>query len=144
MAARSVQCGLGPHVTATLPLVAVVEDDQSTLKGLGRVLRAGGYEPAAYSSAEEFLSAPPLRPPICLVLDVKLGGMSGLELLRRLRAIGSTLAVIFMTGVEDSRVHEEAARLGSVGVLSKGCDAEILLDLIREQIPGGAPPDSLC
>lgn len=122
---------MGRVAVAYLPQVVVVEDDSATLKALGRVLRAGGFEPVPYRSAEEFLASPPLRLPVCLVLDIKLGGMSGLDLQRHLRAMGSSLPVIVMTAVDDDRVREESYQLGCTAYLSKESDGEILLDLIR-------------
>jgi FixJ family two-component response regulator len=115
----------------SLPLVVVIEDDRATLKALGRVLRAGGFETAAYSSAEEFLATPPTQHPLCLVVDVQLGRMSGLELQRRLRASAPTLPVIVMTAFEDPRVRAEAQRLGCAGFLDKSADIEDLLNLLR-------------
>ena len=115
----------------TPPLVAVVDDDPSMLKALGRVLGAGGFEPVLYASAEQFLDSPPVRLPTCLVLDVKLGGMSGLELHRRLRALGSTLPVIMLSALEDPPVRDEAFRLGCVAYLDKEADVGKLVDSIR-------------
>ena len=66
-----------------MSLVVVIEDDPGSQKTLARVLRTGGYEAAIYGSAEDFLSSPPESPPIGLLLDVHLGGMSGLDLQRR-------------------------------------------------------------
>jgi FixJ family two-component response regulator len=113
------------------PLVAIVEDDPATLKALGRVLRAGGFETAAYSSAEAFLASPPSRAPACLLVDVQLGGMSGLDLQRDLRARGSTVPVIVMTAFEDRHVRSEAYRIGCAGCVDKGDDIDVLLKLLR-------------
>jgi FixJ family two-component response regulator len=113
------------------PLVVVVEDDPATLKALGRVLRAGGFDTATYSSAEAFLDAPPARAPACLLLDNHLGGMSGLDLQRNLRARGSTVPVIVMTAVDDRRIRNEAYRIGCAGCLDKGDDIDVLLKLLR-------------
>jgi FixJ family two-component response regulator len=114
-----------------MPLVAVVEDDPASQKTLARVLRAGGYEAAIYTSAEEFLSAPPQSPPIGLLLDVHLGGMSGLDLQRRLKTQGSTVPVIIITAFDDARSREQAERLGCVAYLRKPCEAETILTLLR-------------
>lgn len=113
------------------PPIAVIEDDVAMLKALTRMLSAGGFDPIPYTSAEDFLSAPPRCQPACLVLDIRLGGMSGLELQRRLNVLGSSLSVVILSGVEDSESREEARRLGCVAYLSKDCDAELLLGLIR-------------
>ncbi len=130
-------------MTTSLPVVVVVEDDAATLKGLARVLRAGGFDAVPYSSAEEFLCSSPTGPLVCLVLDIKLGGMSGLDLMRRLRAWRSSLSIIVMSGIDDARVREETYQLGCAGYLSKQSDAELLLELIRSLMratwPRGIP-----
>ena len=112
-------------------LVVLIEDDIPTLTAMSRLLRVRGYEPASYTSAEAFLDDPPTRRPLCLVLDVNLGGMSGLDLQRRLRALGSDVAVIVMTGVDEPRVRQDALGGGCVACLSKGSGAEALLDLLQ-------------
>jgi FixJ family two-component response regulator len=122
-------------MTTIPPLVVVVEDDVATLRALGRALRAGGFEAAMYSSAEEFLASPPARLPKCLVVDVQLRELSGLELQRRLRALGSTLPVIVMTAFDDPRVRAEAHRMGCAGYLDKGSDFEELLEVIQSISP---------
>src|SRR5262245_56342334 len=113
------------------PLIVVVEDDLATLRALGRVLRAGGFEPATYSSAEAFLAAPPERRPACLLLDIQLGGMSGLQLQRELKARGSTVPVVVMTAFDEQRLRDEAYENGCAGYLDKVADIDELLMLIR-------------
>jgi FixJ family two-component response regulator len=113
------------------PLVVVVEDDPATLRALGRVLRAGGFETATYSSAEAFLDSPPTREPSCLLLDNHLGGMSGLDLQRDLRSRGSRVPVIVMTAFNDRRVRNEAYRIGCAGCVDKADDFDVLLKLLR-------------
>lgn len=120
--------------------VVVVEDDQATLKGLARVLRAGGFHPIPYASAEQFLASPPVQRPVCMVLDIKLGGMTGIDLQRRLRAMGSALAVIILSAVDDDDVRREAYQLGCTAFLAKDTDAEVLLEIIRTlEGPAEAP-----
>ena len=118
-------------MTADSRLIAVVDDDAQLLTALGRVLRACGFEAALYESAEEFLASPQARPLHCLVLDVKLGGMSGLELQQRLNAGGSPVPVVVMTAFDNARVREQAYTLGCAVVLDKQADIEELLTLIR-------------
>jgi FixJ family two-component response regulator len=118
-------------VDASVPLVVVIEDDAAERKALGRVLRAGGFESAAYASAEEFRASPPAQSPLCLVLDVRLGGMSGLDLQRMLRAEGSTLPVIVVSAHDDAELRSEAHRLGCRAYLRKPFAGRTLLELLR-------------
>jgi FixJ family two-component response regulator len=124
-----------------MPLVVVVEDDPASRKTLGRVLRAGGYEAAMYDSAEAFLASPPERAPVGLLLDVHLGGMSGLDLHRYLIASGSTLPVIVITAFDDARTREEAKRLGCVAYLKKPCEAETILNALGRLTIGNHPSE---
>jgi FixJ family two-component response regulator len=114
-----------------MPLVVVIEDDRGSQKTLARVLRTGGFDAAIYASAEEFLASPPQSSPIALLLDIHLGGMSGLDLQRSLRAQGSTLPVIVITAFDDARSREQAERFGCVAYLRKPCEAETILTLLR-------------
>jgi len=113
------------------PLVVVVEDDAASRKTLGRVLRAGGFEEAMYESAEAYLQSPPASDPIALLLDVNLEGMSGIDLLRRLRSAGSTVPVVIITAYDNPRARDEAERLGCVAYLRKPCEAETILTIVR-------------
>lgn len=113
-----------------MPLVVVIEDDLASQKTLARVLRAGGFDAAIYGSAEDYLSSPPVSSPIGLLLDVHLGGMSGLELQRRLKSEGSKLPVIIITAFDDARAREQAERLGCLAYLRKPCEAETILALL--------------
>lgn len=114
-----------------VPLVVVIENDLAMLQALSRVLRAGGFEPAPYRAAEEFLASPPDRRPLCLVLDLHLGQMSGFELQRRLERFGSTLPVVMMTAFDEHRIRDEALRAGCVGYFEKTGEIQGLLDLLR-------------
>jgi FixJ family two-component response regulator len=123
-----------------MPLVVVIEDDPGSQKTLARVLRAGGYEAATYASAEEFLSSPPQSSPIGLLLDIHLGGMSGLDLQRRLREDGSPVPVIIITAFDDARSREQAERYGCVAYLRKPCEAETILALLGRLAEDAPPP----
>lgn len=121
-----------------MPLVVVIEDDAASQKTLARVLRAGGYDAAIFASAEAFLASPPKSSPIGLLLDVHLGGMSGLDLQRRLSTEGSTIPVIIITAFDDSRSREQAERFGCVAYLRKPCEAETILALLGRLADGSA------
>ena len=114
-----------------VPLVVVIENDLAMLRALSRALQAGGFEPAPYRAAEEFLASPPDRRPLCLVLDLHLGQMSGFDLQRRLERFGSTLPVVMMTAFDERRIREEALRAGCIGYFDKSGEIQGLLDLLR-------------
>jgi FixJ family two-component response regulator len=128
-------------MTTLPPLVAVVEDDSQMLRALARMLNASGYEAACYDSAEAFLTSPPGRVPVCLVLDLRLDGMSGVDLQRRLRALGSTLPIVVLTGTDDPRARAESERLGCAGYLTKDGDGDTLPSLIQSLLPDGTVLD---
>jgi FixJ family two-component response regulator len=111
--------------------VIVVEDDVDARRTLARVLETAGYDAQMFASAEEYLAAPPPPSPMGLLLDVHLGGMSGLELQRRLRAAGSNIPIIIITASDDGRSREQAERLGCVAYLLKPCGALAILDALR-------------
>lgn len=111
--------------------IAVVEDDPSMLRSVQRLLNAHGYTTEGYSSAEAYLDRPDTKID-CLVLDVDLGGMSGIELQRRLRASGSRLPVIFVTALEDAALEAEAARTGCVAYLRKPFPSALLIKALEE------------
>ena len=114
------------------PLVALVDDDPGMLKGLARLLNASGYETEVFESAEAFLNRPGDREAACLVLDIHLGGISGIDLRRQLAASGSKLSVIFMTGIDDEAIQQEAIKAGCIAVLHKPFPRHQLIDAIRK------------
>jgi len=101
------------------PVVYVVDDDPAILRLLAELVAAIGLDVAASASAEEFLEAYHACGPGCLVLDVRVPGMSGMELQRQLAAAGSTLPIIFVTGHADVRMAVEAMERGAFGFLEK-------------------------
>ena len=92
--------------------VAVVDDDPSIGRSIQRLLKAHGFAAEVFPSAEAFLDRDPDSCVACLVLDIHLPGMSGLELRRRLTAAGSILPVIFVTAIDDDAVKMAAIQLG--------------------------------
>jgi FixJ family two-component response regulator len=113
-------------------LVAVVDDEQAMLKAIARLLTARGFLVASFASAEAFLDSDITKDAICLVLDIHLNGMSGIELRRRLKAVRSKLPVIFMTAVDDMAVQKEAQDAGCIAYLRKPFPASQLIGAIEE------------
>ncbi len=129
-------------MSKTKTYVAVVDDDESFARALGRLLRAAGFEVHIYPSAEAFLTPTALPPPDCLVLDIQLAGMSGLELQRRLRELGALTPVIFVTAHDATEVREEAQQAGCVAYLRKPVARHTLLEAIAKALPPGTAPAS--
>jgi FixJ family two-component response regulator len=109
-------------------LVAVVDDDVSVRRALTRLLQSADLRVLTYASAAEFLDTGLSSTPECLVLDIHLGGMSGLELLARLRELGHNLPIVIITAHDDAQAREAAARGGCVAYLCKPLDAKVLLE----------------
>ena len=111
--------------------VAIVDDDESLCRSLGRFLRASGIRSVAYPSAEAFLDDAGHPVFQCLVLDVKLGGPSGIELQQRLLAAGETTPVIFITAHDEPGTREQAVAAGCAAYFSKTASGSDVVAAIR-------------
>ena len=112
--------------------VAVVEDDPSMRTSVERLLNAHGFPTESYRSAETFLSRDGASEFGCLVLDIHLKGMSGIELRRRLNNSGVKFPVIFITAVDDDALELEATQVGCVAYLHKPFPAALLIGAINK------------
>jgi FixJ family two-component response regulator len=122
-------------VTPTAATVVVIDDDESVRKALRRLLRSAGMAVTTYASAEEFLAAGDSAAD-CLLLDVRLPGMSGLDLQRLLAESGRDLAVVVMTAHEDQNVRRTALAAGAVDFILKPFDRDRLLDAVGRAVAG--------
>ena len=122
----------------TLGMVAIVEDDVAMRRSIERLLRASGYDTTAFASAEDFLKSVIVDRAIGLVLDIHLGGMSGIELRRRLAAVESPLPVVFITAYDDEVTRREAIAAGCVDYLRKPFDANRLTEALERGRKAGA------
>ena len=111
--------------------VFVVDDDPDVLKGLARLLRSAGLEVATFSSPSEFLEQYDLRAAGCLVLDLAMPGLNGLELQEALTAKGSAIPIIFLTGRGDIPMSVQAMKGGAVDFLTKPIHDEDLLKAVH-------------
>jgi FixJ family two-component response regulator len=118
----------------TAPPVAVVDDDESIRRALYRLLRSDDLAAATFASAHEFLEAHRRQNFACLVLDVYMGRMSGLDLAERLASEGNSLPIILITAHDDEPTRERARRVGVSAYLRKPVDADLLLAAVREAI----------
>src|ERR1700677_1965377 len=116
------------------PLVFVVDDDASMREALSSLIRSAGLRVSTFSSAKEYLLQEPPKVPACLVLDVRLPGMSGLELQRELTAASKAIPIIFITGHGDIPMSVRAMKAGAVEFLAKPFRDKDLLDAIKQAI----------
>jgi FixJ family two-component response regulator len=112
-------------------VVAVIDDDPAMLRAIARLLGAHGFDAEVFESAEAFLRRDAAKEAACLVLDIHLGGMSGIELRRRLTDSGSRLPVIFITAMDDEATRQEAVDAGCVACLRKPFPATQLIGAIE-------------
>ena len=116
---------------AVAPMVFVVDDDPSVRRSLTRLLASAGYTVEAFASAKEFLAREPYAGPCCLVLDVRMPGLSGLELQETLAATGRRMSIVFVTGHVDVPMSVRAMKRGAADLLTKPVDAKDLLAAIQ-------------
>ncbi len=123
---------VGAQVIAETETVYVVEDDTSLSNAVRRLLKSAQYRVFTFASAEEFYRSDFRNSPGCLLLDIRLPGISGFELQAQLLDSGIRLPVIFMTGQDRAGMEEYAMQLGASAYLRKPVDEEILLAAIRQ------------
>ena len=112
--------------------IAVVDDDASLCRSLARLLQLSGFQAITFESAEQFL-ADPLRPHFgCLLVDVQLGGMTGIEMHEKLIEEGNRTPVIYITAYDDPRALADATRLGCAGYFRKTDAGQEILDAVRK------------
>ena len=115
-------------------IVYVVDDDPSVRKALSRLIGASGYDAAVYESAEAFLAADVAAETECLVLDVHLPGMSGLDLQAELVESGVKCPIVFITAFDEDRPRTEALAAGATEFLRKPIDSDRLITAISKAI----------
>jgi FixJ family two-component response regulator len=118
----------------TTPCVRVVDDDASVLKSIGRLLRAAGFAVRTFPSSDEFLQQHDAAAPGCVVLDLSMPGLNGLQLQQALARFESPCPVIFITGNGDVPASVQAMKAGAVDFLLKPFDQAQLLDAVRAAI----------
>jgi FixJ family two-component response regulator len=116
------------------PIVFVVDDDVSVRESLEALIRCEGWQPEIFASAQDFLARPRVLAPGCLVLDVNLPDLNGLELQKRIAADQSEMPIIFVTGYGDVPMTVRAMKAGAIEFLTKPFNDEVLLSAIRHAI----------
>jgi FixJ family two-component response regulator len=132
--ARAVGHEVGSPMSPTIPIVFVVDDDVSVRESLEVLIRYEGWQPETFASAQEFLTRPRVLVPSCLVLDVSLPGLNGLDLQKRVAVERTDMPIIFITGYGDVPMSVQAMKAGAVEFLTKPFTNEVLLSAIRQAI----------
>lgn len=127
------------RIPANIGVVAIVEDDDPLRDALASILKAAGFSVDKFASAEAFLESAERHRTNCLVLDVRLPGMSGIELQRRLMEVDMAVPIIFVTAHADDTVRDLVMRAGAASFLTKPVRSEMLLVTIRDAIERAAP-----
>jgi two-component system response regulator FixJ len=114
--------------------IFIIDDDESVRRALRRLIGSVGLNAETFVTAEEFLQAPEEPPPHCLILDVHLPGLSGLELQQRLKAGHRSVPVIFITAYPDDHVRDQALQAGALAFLQKPFEEEALLEAVQRAV----------
>ena len=120
------------------PFVCIIDDEPLIRESLRDLLRSAGLKVQTFASAQEFLTSQPSETPGCLLLDVRMPGISGLELQRQLCSGGSPVPIIFMTGYGNIPMSVRAMKAGAFEFLTKPCPDEDLLSVVNQAIERGS------
>ena len=121
-------------------VVIVVDDNERLLKSMARLLAHHGIDSRTFASAEALVESDSVQTATCLLLDIHLGGISGIELQRRLKASGSRSPVIFMTANDDEATRSQAIDAGCIAYLQKPFEQHVLLNAISKAVAYPAQP----
>jgi FixJ family two-component response regulator len=132
------QIVIGPNVKP--PLIAIVDDDESVRIGTKSLVRSLGYEVQTFESAEDFLLSQQRHDASCLISDIQMPGVGGLELQQLLAAENSPVPIIFITAFPDAQVRQLALDAGAIGFLSKPFEGEALIECLERVLSAGSAP----
>ena len=118
----------------TSKLIAIIDDNESMQDSLGDLIESGGFEAQCFGSAKAFLESDLHRRAACLIVDVLMPKMSGLELQAKLKEEGCNIPIIFITAHGDARMRIQAMRCGAVEFLAKPFDHQLLLKRVRSAL----------
>jgi CheY-like chemotaxis protein len=117
-----------------VPIISIVDDDASVRIATARLLRALGFSAHAFASAKEFLASPRFKETACLIADIQMPGMSGVELQEYLIAHGHRTPIIFITAFPEDQIRQQAMNSGAIGFLSKPFDETRLLQCVEQAL----------
>lgn len=119
------------------PIVSIIDDNQEVRNAVQRLMRSRGFVTRAFASAEEFLQSPSLQETACVITDIQMPGMTGIELHDFILKQRPRLPVIFLTAFPDERVEKRAFQSGALGFLTKPFDAKTLISLVDAAVQIG-------
>jgi len=115
-------------------VIAIVDDDPSVRRGLQRLIRSAGWKAETFASAQEFLARSRAESPNCVLLDLQLPGLSGLDIQKRMAEVGLEIPIVFLTGHGNIPASVQAMKAGAVQFLTKPADEQELLQAIEEAV----------
>ncbi len=118
-------------------MIYVIDDDESVRKAFKRLLRSVNFEVETFASAEEFLKSPKPNKNSCIIIDLRMPGLTGFDLQRKLMAQGNRIPIIVISASDDAQIREQARELGAVAFFRKPIDDQALLDAIAWAVSGG-------
>jgi FixJ family two-component response regulator len=117
-----------------VPVISIIDDDESVREGIQRLVRSLGYATATFASAEEYLLSDRVRKSSCLITDIKMPGMSGVEMQNRLIADGDRTPVIFVTAFPGEKIRERVLEAGAFGFFSKPFNENCLITCLEKAL----------
>ena len=121
-------------MSPTRQTICIIDDDESVRKALGRLIRSMGLNAVTFATAEEFFQCTERLTPACLVVDVHLPGLSGLDLLKKLTAEGQRIPAAVITAYADEQIRAQALEAGAIAFLAKPFDEKSLLDAVARAV----------
>jgi FixJ family two-component response regulator len=117
-------------------MIAIVDDDDAVRHGMASLMRSRGYKSLTFGSADEFIESEQVSNTSCLITDLQMSGLSGIDLQGWLIARGHRIPIIFITGHPNDNVRASAMKAGAIAFLSKPCDGDHLLDCLEKALSG--------
>ena len=136
---QTLRSALPEQLQAKANLISLVDDDESIRRTMTLLIQSFGFQAAVFDSAESFLKSRQLHETSCLIVDVQMPGMNGLQLQRHLASSGYKIPIVFITAYDNKESRQQAMQAGAVAFLSKPFNDELLLEIIRRAVPDREP-----
>jgi len=131
---RSLRAPRGQVALDAIPVISIIDDDESVRVGLSYLIKSLGYIPATFDSAEAFLQSVELRDTRCVIADVRMPAMSGVQLQSHLRSQGNLLPFIFITAAPEESTRRQAVSEGAIGYLAKPFNESALIQCLNASL----------